>query len=83
MSMIGTRVERKEDPELLTVGGTYVDDIECEGALVAVFVRSTMAHADITAINVEEAQEMPGVVGVFTATDLELSADPPRMPMLN
>ena len=83
MSMLGTRVERKEDPELLTVGGTYVDDVECEGALVAVFVRSTMAHADITAIHVDEAQDMPGVVGVFTAADLELSADPPRMPMLN
>ena len=83
MSMLGTRVERKEDPELLTVGGTYVDDIECEGALHAVFVRSTMAHADITAIQLDEAQQMPGVVGAFTAADLELSADPPRMPMLN
>ena len=27
MSMLGTEVIRKEDPELLTVGGTYVDDI--------------------------------------------------------
>ena len=42
-----------------------------------------MAHADITSIHVEEAQEMPGVVGAFTAADLKLSADPPRMPMLN
>ena len=83
MSMLGTRVERKEDPELLTVGGTYVDDVECEGALVAVFVRSPMAHAELSAVHVDEARDMPGVVGVFTAADLELSADPPRMPMLN
>ena len=83
MSMLGTRVERKEDPDLLTVGGTYVDDVECEGALHAVFVRSTMAHADIAAIHLDEARQMPGVVGAFVAADLGLSADPPRMPMLN
>ena len=83
MSMIGTRVVRKEDPAYLTVGGTYVDDVDCPGALHAVFVRSVMAHADVTAIHTAEAAEMPGVVGVFTAADLELSADPPSMPMLN
>ncbi|WP_419943962.1 xanthine dehydrogenase family protein molybdopterin-binding subunit [Candidatus Poriferisodalis sp.] len=83
MSMIGTRVVRKEDPAYLTVGGTYVDDVDCPGALHAVFVRSVMAHADITAIHTAEAAEMPGVVGVYTAADLELSADPPSMPMLN
>lgn len=83
MSMIGTRVVRKEDPAYLTVGGTYVDDVECPGALHAVFVRSVMAHADITDIHTAEAAEMPGVVGVYTAADLELSADPPSMPVLN
>ena len=83
MSMIGTRVVRKEDPAYLTVGGTYVDDVDCPGALHAVFVRSVMAHADITAIHTADAAEMSGVVGVYTAADLELSADPPSMPVLN
>ena len=27
MSILGTRVERTEDPRLLTVGGTNVDDL--------------------------------------------------------
>ena len=30
MSMIGTRVLRKEDPDLMTVGGIYVEDIAAE-----------------------------------------------------
>ena len=83
MSMTGTRVVRKEDPAYLTVGGIYVDDVECPGALHAVFVRSTMAHADITAVHTADAAQMPDVVGVYTAADLGLSADPPSMPMLN
>ncbi|MBT5756380.1 MAG: hypothetical protein HOI41_15590, partial [Acidimicrobiaceae bacterium] len=48
MSILGTRVLRTEDPDLLTVGGDYVDDLIPEGALQATFVRSTMAHAVIT-----------------------------------
>jgi carbon-monoxide dehydrogenase large subunit len=83
MSMIGTRVVRKEDPAYLTVGGTYVDDVECPGALHAVFVRSVMAHADIAAVHTAEAAQMPSVVGVYTAADLDLHADPPSMPVLN
>ncbi len=83
MSMIGTRVVRKEDPAYLTLGGTYVDDVDCPGALHATFVRSVMAHAEITAIHTADAAQMPGVVGVYTAADLELSADPPAMPVLN
>ena len=27
MSILGTRVVRKEDPKFLTTGGTYVDDV--------------------------------------------------------
>ncbi len=83
MSMIGTRVVRKEDPAYLTVGGTYVEDVECPDALHAVFVRSVMAHADITAVHTADAAVMPGVVGVYTAADLELTADPPSVPPLN
>ena len=54
MSILGTRVIRTEDPRLLTVGGTYVDDLrvpELEGALEATFVRSPLAHALITGID--------------------------------
>ena len=83
MSMIGTSVVRKEDPALLTVGGSYVDDIGPADALVVVFVRSLMAHARITGIDTSEAAAMPGVVGVFTAADLGLEARPPGLPLFN
>ena len=76
MSMIGTRVVRKEDPALLTEGGRYVADVGPTDALHAVFVRSVMAHGVIESIDTSEAQTMPGVAAVYTAVDLELSRAP-------
>ncbi|MER6901950.1 molybdopterin cofactor-binding domain-containing protein, partial [Amycolatopsis sp. NPDC000740] len=75
MSIVGTRVVRVEDEKLITAGGTYVDDLREEaldGAVHAVFVRSPIAHARIAGIDVEEARTAPGVVGVYTAADLDL-----------
>ncbi len=82
VGLIGTRVERNEDPLLLTVGGKYVDDLAPADALHVTFVRSTMAHARIT-VDTSDAADADGVVGVFTATDLELTPFPPDMPLLN
>jgi aerobic carbon-monoxide dehydrogenase large subunit len=85
MSILGTRVARVEDPRFLTVGGTYVADLKdplLEGALYATYVRSTMAHATIT-VDADEARAMPGVVAVFTSSDLDLGPMPPAMPMIS
>ena len=65
-------MRRTEDPRLLTGAATFVEDISAEGALHAVFVRSFLAHARITGIDASEALAMPGVAGVFTASELEL-----------
>jgi carbon-monoxide dehydrogenase large subunit len=83
MSMLGTDVIRKEDPALLTVGGNYVDDLPAEGAVHVAFVRSQVAHGTIVEIDTEDAAGMPGVIGIFTAADLELTPYPPGMPMFN
>ena len=83
MSMLGTSVVRKEDPQLLTEGGSYVDDLPMEGALHVAFVRSQIAHGVIESIDIDEAVGMPGVVAVLTAADLELTPQPPGMPMFN
>lgn len=86
MSILGTRVVRKEDPKFLTVGGTYVDDVadpRLEGAARVTFVRSTMAHARIASIDVSEAQAAPGVIAVYTAADLDIAPLPPSIPLLN
>jgi carbon-monoxide dehydrogenase large subunit len=78
-SVLGTRVVRKEDPRFMTTGGIYTDDLRdvpaLAGAVHAVFVRSSVAHAMVTAIDVGEAETMPGVVGVFTAASLGLEPD--------
>lgn len=83
MSILGTRVTRREDPRLLTGTGAYVADLriaELEGALTVAFVRSTIAHARLEDVDLSEAREMPGVVAVFAAPDLDLAAPGPRMP---
>lgn len=50
--------------------GQYTDDLAPRDALVAVFVRSSVAHGKIRGIDTRAAREAPGVVGVFTAEDL-------------
>jgi len=71
-SILGHPVLRTEDPKILLGDARYVDDLDLPGALHAVFVRSTAAHARLEGVDTEEAAAMPGVVGVFTAADLDL-----------
>jgi len=71
-SILGTRVLRTEDPELLLHGGRYVADLHLPGALHLAFVRSEVAHARVTRIDVAAAVAAPGVVEVLTARDLGL-----------
>jgi len=82
MSILGNRVVRREDPALLTTGGTYVDDIDVDGALHVVFVRSMIAHGEITAIDISEAKVAPGVVDVVVNSDLTIGDIKPFM-MIN
>jgi len=80
MSILGTRVVRTEDPLLLTSGGTYVDDLrvpELAQAARVTFVRSPVAHAAITGIDVSAAWDAPGVVAVLTAADMDDLPPPP------
>ena len=83
MSILGTRVVRTEDPALLTVGGSYVDDVAPQGAAWITFVRSQFPHATITGMDLDEAKAMPGVIAVLTAADFDLQPTPPSQGMLN
>ena len=74
-SILGTRVQRKEDPKFLTSGGVYADDVDdprLAGAAQAVYVRSTVAHGTIESIDIDAALEMPGVLAIHTAESLGL-----------
>jgi carbon-monoxide dehydrogenase large subunit len=67
-SILGTSVRRTEDPGFLTRGAVYTEDLVDErlaGALHATFVRSPVAHARITGIDVTAAAAAPGVVALL------------------
>ncbi|MGA0597053.1 xanthine dehydrogenase family protein molybdopterin-binding subunit [Enterovirga sp. CN4-39] len=68
---IGQPVHRREDPVLVQGQGCYTDDISLPGQVYAAFVRSPYAHGEVRGIDTEAAREMPGVLGVYTAADLD------------
>lgn len=74
--LIGARVQRVEDPRLLTGYGEYVDDIKLPDMLHVAILRSDHAHARIGGIDKAEAEAVPGVIGVWTAADLNKSVKP-------
>ena len=78
-SILGNSVHRKEDPGLLRGTNDYFADLKIDGMAHAVMVRSTIAHAEITELDISEAESMPGVVAVWTSqnTDLPVNPAPP------
>jgi carbon-monoxide dehydrogenase large subunit len=72
-SILGTRVPRLEDPDLLTGAARYVADLRPAGLLHARFVRSSEAHGRVRAVKSAAAAAMPGVVAVWGAKDLGLA----------
>jgi carbon-monoxide dehydrogenase large subunit len=70
-SPLGQSVRRKEDQRFLTGSGQYTDDVNAVGQTFAYFLRSPHAHALLRGIDATRAKAAPGVVGVYTAADLE------------
>ncbi len=68
---VGQPVRRKEDDTLVRGKGRYTDDFNLPGQAYAVIVRSTHAHGVIRGIGTEAARAMPGVLGVWTGTELD------------
>ena len=82
MSVLGNRVLRTEDPRMLTTGARYVADLRFDRQAHACFVRSTVAHGRLVGVGTADARAHPGVLGVFTAADLDLP-DLPAIPVVN
>lgn len=70
-SLMGVRVPRVEDHRLLVGTATFVADIQLPRMLDAAFVRSPSSHALIASIKTQAAASQEGVLGVFTAADLD------------
>ena len=69
-ALIGAEVKRREDPRLVQGQGTYVSDLRLPGMLYVAIARSPYAHARIVSIDKATALTLPGVVAVYTGTDL-------------
>ena len=69
-SLVGSRVERKEDKRFLTGKGRYTADINIANQTYACFVRSPHARAKINQVDTTKASKAPGVVAVLTGDDL-------------
>ena len=67
---IGRPMRRLEDERLITGRGRYAGDIKLDGTLHLALSRSPLPHARIEAIDTSTAKAMPGVVAVWTASDL-------------
>lgn len=68
---VGKSVRRKEDLRFITGAAQHVADMELPGMAHAVVLRSPLAHARIQNIDSTVAQQRSGVLGVFTAVDVE------------
>ena len=70
MSYVGKRV-RPIDWEDRTVGRVcYTSDLQLDGMLVALVLRSPYAHARIVELDLADAKKMPGIHAVVSAADL-------------
>jgi aerobic carbon-monoxide dehydrogenase large subunit len=69
-SPIGKSLQRREDVRFLTGAGQYTDDVLLPGQTHAVFLRSPYAHARIKSIDTQAAKAAPGVIAIFTGSDL-------------
>ena len=69
--VFGSGIRRREDPRLITGTARYTDDITLPGMVHAAILRSPHAHAKIRRIDTSAAAKAPGVLGVYTAADIE------------
>jgi aerobic carbon-monoxide dehydrogenase large subunit len=67
----GQSATRLEDYRFLTGSAEYAADLNRDGQLHAVIVRSDLAHARILDIDTSEALAMDRVIGVHTVADLD------------
>lgn len=67
---------RVEDPPLVTGTGRFLADIVPSETLYAAFVRSPVAHARILSLDMMDARESDGVVGVLGPGDFNIGDIP-------
>jgi carbon-monoxide dehydrogenase large subunit len=66
---VGRRRLRKEDAALVTGQTQWTDNIQFAGMLHMALLRSPMAHAKLTRVDVTPALEQPGVIAAYSGRD--------------
>jgi len=61
---------RSEDEPLITGRARFTSDVAMPNLAYAVFVRSPVAHAILNTVDVTEARSAPGVLGVYTGSEI-------------
>ncbi len=69
--LVGSSVQRREDPRLITGEAEYTDDIRYPNALHLSLCRSSRAHARVDGIDTSRAEALDGVKAVYTQSDVE------------
>lgn len=67
---VGSRVLRSEDPRLLRGRGEFIADINLPGQLHVAFLRSSVAHARITRMDLSAARAAEGVHLAWAGSDV-------------
>ena len=67
---VGSARRRKEDARLITGRTNWTENVTLPGLLHLAILRSPVAHARITRVDVGPARGMPGVVAAYTGRDL-------------
>ena len=78
----GSPVKRREDRPLLSGDARYTDDIQPSNVTYMAIVRSQYAHARVRGIDTNSAEEMDGVIAVFTADDIDVPGEIPSVWLL-
>jgi carbon-monoxide dehydrogenase large subunit len=67
----GQARKRKEDEHLLTGRTQWTDNLVLPGMVHLAFLRSPVAHATITSVDVSAARSRPGVVAAYSGADFK------------
>jgi aerobic carbon-monoxide dehydrogenase large subunit len=78
-SPVGQPIARVEDDLLLRGAATFIADLRQEAMVHAAFLRSPVAHAAITRLDLREAVTARSVIGGFCARDLAGTCGPFRV----
>ncbi len=67
---VGSARHRKEDARLITGRTTWTENLTLPGMLHLAILRSPLAHARITRVDLDDARRQPGVVAAYSGRDV-------------